>query len=223
MIQLQKVSKVYKDGCSLIFGANELDLNIKKGDFISIIGPSGSGKTSLLSIIGCLIRPSSGKVMIDGRDTSELSDDELSIIRATKIGFVFQAAHVIPTMTLLENVLLPLVFLKDKDLAEKTERAKKLIKEVGLLDRMDSIPRNMSGGQIKRISIARALINNPEILLADEPTGDLDAESSKDIVELLKRINKEEGVTVLLVTHNAELAKDADVKLKMTSGKLTSL
>jgi len=220
MIELKKATKLYNDAGNLIFAVNEIDLAIKKGDLISIAGPSGSGKTTLLSLIGCLTKPSSGRILIDEKDVSSLSDEALSALRSEKIGFVFQQAHVIPTMTVLENVLLPLVFSKEKDVEKKKERAIKLLKEVGLDSRINSIPKNMSGGQVKRISIARALINCPEILLADEPTGDLDQASSREIMEILKRMNRDEGLTVLLVTHNQELAQEAHIRLKMRDGKL---
>jgi len=219
MIELEKVTKIYSDAGRLIYAANEIDLRIKKGDFISIVGPSGSGKTTLLSLIGCLIKPSSGEVKIDGRNTTELDDDQLSDLRARKIGFVFQAAHVIPTLTLLENVMLPLIFIKEKDIENKRKRALASIGELGLGDRINSFPRNMSGGQVKRIAIARALINDPQILLADEPTGDLDQESSGEIINILKRLNHD-GITILLVTHNQELAQNAKTKFKMRAGKL---
>ncbi|MCX5748856.1 MAG: ABC transporter ATP-binding protein [Candidatus Saganbacteria bacterium] len=220
MIELKKATKLYNDAGSLIFAVNEIDLSIKKGDLISIAGPSGSGKTTLLSLIGCLTKPSSGHIMIDGSDVASLDDEALSALRSEKIGFVFQQAHVIPTMTVLENVLLPLVFSREKDIEKKKERAVKLLRDVGLDSRINSLPKNMSGGQVKRISIARALINCPEILLADEPTGDLDQASSREIMEILKRMNRDENLTVLLVTHNQELAQEAHIKLKMRDGKL---
>ena len=220
MIELEKVSKLYNDGGRLIFAANEIDLKIQKGDFVSIVGPSGSGKTTFLSLIGCLVTPSSGTIKLDGKATSSLNDDELSVLRGEKIGFVFQSSYVIPTLTVTENVLLPLVFAKNPDLELKRKRAQQLIEQVGLKDRSESFPVNMSGGQVKRISIARALINSPEILLADEPTGDLDAESAAEITEILKRINRDENVTVLLVTHNNDLANGAKIRYKMNSGKL---
>ncbi len=222
MIDLEKATKIYNDAGRQIFAANEVDLRIKEGDFISIVGPSGSGKTTLLSLIGCLIKPSSGEIKVDGQSTAKFSDDQLSELRSRKIGFVFQAAHVIPTLTLLENVMLPLVFIKDKNIEEKRKRALSLIEELGLGDRIYSLPRNMSGGQVKRISIARALINDPQILLADEPTGDLDQESSGEILNVLKRLNQE-GVTILLVTHNQELAQNAKIRYKMRAGELTAL
>ena len=220
MIELRKTTKLYKDSGNLIFAVNEIDLSIKKGDFISISGPSGSGKTTLLSLIGCLARPSSGHIIIDGQDTVNLDDRALSVLRSQKIGFVFQQANVFSTMTLLENVLLPLIFTQERDIAKKKEKALALIKQVGLGERINSLAKNMSGGQIKRISIARSLINGPEIVLADEPTGDLDHQSSRDIVDILKKLNKEEGITVLLVTHNQELAQEAHIKLRMCDGKL---
>jgi len=220
MIKFEKVVKFYKDAGRIIFAVNEIDLHINKGDFIAIVGPSGAGKTTLLSLIGCLIKPSSGEIRLNGSITSQLSDDDLSELRARKVGFVFQGSHVIPNLTVLENVMLPLVFVKNKDLAAKKKRAEELIAELGLGDKINSLPRNMSGGQVKRISIARALINDPEILLADEPTGELDEETSQEIIKILKKLNQADGITTLIVTHNQELAQSAKVILKMRGGKL---
>jgi putative ABC transport system ATP-binding protein len=220
MIKLEKVTKFYKDAGKLVFAVNELDLEIKKGDFVAIVGPSGAGKTTLLSLVGCLIKPSSGEIKVNGGTTSRLSDNELSDLRARKVGFVFQGSHVIPNLTVLENVLLPLVFIKSGDLEAKRKRAIALIEELGLGDRLNSLPKNMSGGQVKRISIARALINCPEVLLADEPTGELDQETSQDIIRILKKLNQEDGITIMLVTHNQELAQNAKSIIKMRAGKL---
>jgi putative ABC transport system ATP-binding protein len=220
MIKLEKVTKFYKDAGRLVFAVNELDLDIKKGDFVAIVGPSGAGKTTLLSLVGCLIKPSNGEIRINGFITSQLNDDQLSDLRAKKVGFVFQGSHVIPNLTVLENVLLPLVFIKTKDFEAKRKRALALLEELGLGERINSLPKNMSGGQVKRISIARALINDPEVLLADEPTGELDQETSQDIIRILKKLNQEDGITILLVTHNQELAQNAKNILTMRGGKL---
>lgn len=219
MIKLEKVTKFYKDAGRLVFAVNEIDLHINKGDFIAVVGPSGAGKTTLLSLVGCLIKPSAGEIKVNGYNTSKLNDNELSDLRASKVGFVFQGSHVIPNLTVLENVLLPLVFIKTKDIEAKRQRAVALLEELGLGDRTASLPKNMSGGQVKRISIARALINDPEILLADEPTGELDQETSQDIIRILKKLNQADGITILLVTHNQELAQNAKVILKMRGGK----
>lgn len=220
MIKLEKVTKFYKDDGRLVFAVNELDLEIKKGDFVAVVGPSGAGKTTLLSLVGCLIKPSNGVIKVNGFNTSQLNDNELSDLRAKKVGFVFQGSHVIPNLTVLENVLLPLVFIKTNDLEAKRKRAIALINELGLGDRLNSLPKNMSGGQVKRISIARALINDPEVLLADEPTGELDQETSQDIIRILKKLNQEDGITIMLVTHNQELAQNAKSILKMRGGRL---
>ena len=220
MIKLEKVTKFYKDAGRLVFAINELDLEIKKGDFVAIVGPSGAGKTTLLSLVGCLIKPSAGNIRVNGYNTADLNDNELSELRAKKVGFVFQGSHVIPNLTVLENVLLPLVFSKAKDLEAKKQRAGALLKELGLGDRVNSLPQNMSGGQVKRISIARALINGPEVLLADEPTGELDQETSQDIIRILKKLNREDGITILLVTHNQELAQNAKAIVKLRGGRL---
>jgi putative ABC transport system ATP-binding protein len=220
MIKLEKVTKFYKDAGRLVFAVNEIDLHINKGDFIAVVGPSGAGKTTLLSLVGCLIKPSAGAIRVNGYNTAELGDNELSDLRAKKVGFVFQGSHVIPNLTVLENVMLPLVFIKGHDLELKRKKTVALIEELGLGDRISSLPRNMSGGQVKRISIARALINDPEVLLADEPTGELDQETSQDIIRILTKLNREDGITILLVTHNQELAQNAKLILKMRGGKL---
>lgn len=220
MIKLEKVTKFYKDAGRLVFAVNEIDLDIKKGDFVAVVGPSGAGKTTLLSLVGCLIKPSAGNIRVNGYNTAQLNDNELSDLRAKKVGFVFQGSHVIPNLTVLENVLLPLVFIKTNDLEAKKKRAVALLEELGLGERTNSLPKNMSGGQVKRISIARALINDPEVLLADEPTGELDQETGRDIIRILKKLNQEDGITILLVTHNQELAENAKVILKMRGGKL---
>jgi putative ABC transport system ATP-binding protein len=220
MIKLEKVTKLYKDAGKMTFAVNEIDLETKKGDFIAIIGPSGAGKTTLLSLVGCLVRPSAGEIKVNGNNISSLSDNELSALRAKKVGFVFQGSHVIPNLTVIENVMLPLVFVKEKKLEEKRAKAETIIKELGLGDHTHRLPQNMSGGQVKRISIARALINSPDILLADEPTGELDDETSQDITRIFMKLNREEGLTILLVTHNQELAQNANTILKMKGGKL---
>jgi putative ABC transport system ATP-binding protein len=220
MIKLEKVTKFYKDAGRLVFAINELDLEIKKGDFVAIVGPSGAGKTTLLSLVGCLIKPSAGNIRVNGYNTTQLNDDQLSELRARKVGFVFQGSHVIPNLTVLENVMLPLVFIKTKNIAAKRKRAVALLEELGLGERINSLPQNMSGGQVKRISIARALINDPEVLLADEPTGELDQETSQDIIRILKKLNQEDGITILLVTHNQELAQNAKAIIKLRNGKL---
>ena len=223
MIKLEKVTKLYKDAGRLVFAVNELDLDIKKGDFVAIVGPSGAGKTTLLSLVGCLVKPSAGKIKVNGYNTSELNDDQLSDLRAKKVGFVFQGSHVISNLTVLENVLLPLVFIKADDLEAKKKRAIALLEELGLGDRTNSLPKNMSGGQVKRISIARALINNPEVLLADEPTGELDSETSQDIIRILKKLNQEDGITIMLVTHNQELARQASRMCEMRDGRISEI
>ncbi len=223
MIKLDKVTKFYKDAGRLVFAVQELDLRVGQGDFVAVVGPSGAGKTTLLSLVGCLIKPSNGEITVDGRSIARLNDNELSGLRARKIGFVFQGSHVIPNLTVLENVLLPLVFVKPRDLAAKRQLALELLAELGLADRAASLPGNMSGGQVKRVSIARALINEPEVLLADEPTGELDQETSQEIVRIITKLNRERGITTMMVTHNLELAGNAKRVLTMRGGKIISV
>ncbi len=223
MIKLDKVTKFYKDAGRLVFAVQELDLRVGQGDFVAVVGPSGAGKTTLLSLVGCLIKPSNGEITVDGRSIARLNDNELSGLRARKIGFVFQGSHVIPNLTVLENVLLPLVFVKPRDLSAKRQLALELLAELGLADRAASLPGNMSGGQVKRVSIARALINEPEVLLADEPTGELDQETSQEIVRIITKLNRERGITTMMVTHNLELAGNAKRVLTMRGGKIISV
>ncbi|WP_056934390.1 ABC transporter ATP-binding protein [Thermococcus barophilus] len=199
-----------------------VSLKIYEGEFVAIIGPSGSGKTTLLNMLGLLDRPTSGKVYIDGIDVSNLNDNQLSEIRLRKIGFVFQYYNLVPILTALENVELPML-LAGVPRKKRIKRAKELLKSVGLEKFMHHKPNEMSGGQQQRVAIARALANDPSIVLADEPTGNLDTQTSKEIIALMKRINLERGTTFVIVTHDVEVAKEAERILQIRDGKISEV
>jgi len=218
-IEIIDINKIYRAGDSEIKAVDNVTLKIEKGEFISITGHSGSGKTTLLSIIGGVLRPTSGKVLFENNDIYSLDKNDLSEYRCKRIGFIFQFASLLPVLTAKENLLLPTVFNSDKKNNVK-EKALGYLNLVGLGDKIDSYPSELSGGQQRRIAIARALMNDPEIILADEPTGDLDEETEAEIMEFFKKINKEKGITFILVTHSSELAKDAKKRMKMNHGKL---
>lgn len=222
-IELQDISKVYSLGDTVIDAVAGVSLKIRKGEFISIVGHSGSGKTTLLSIIGGILSPTSGKVFFNGTDVYCLGEDALSEYRAEKIGYVFQFASLLPVLTAKENLLLPTLFSTEKNGADKEKKAVEYLKMVGLEEKLNAYPSQLSGGQQRRVAIARALMNDPEVTLADEPTGDLDEETEGEVMDLFKRINKERGITFILVTHSSELAKVAEKKLRMTGGRIQEI
>lgn len=221
MAQLQtiEVTKTYQVGGDEIRAVDKVSLNIEKGEFVSIVGHSGSGKTTLLSIIGGILRPTSGNLFFEGIDISSLNDDLLSEYRNEKIGFIFQFPTLIPNLTAIENVLLPSLFSLNKR-HNLSHNASLLLGQVGLSDKKDAYPSQLSGGQQRRVAIARALINEPELILADEPTGDLDEDTEKDVMSLLREINEQKNVTIILITHNLELARQSKRCLRMINGKL---
>jgi putative ABC transport system ATP-binding protein/lipoprotein-releasing system ATP-binding protein len=205
MIDIVNISKSYKIGRDSFKAVDGLSLTVETGDFISIVGHSGSGKTTLLSLIGGLTRPDSGTVVIDNTDLWAMSDNELSEFRNKKINFIFQFSSLIPTLNVLENVLLPSAFGQNSDSLK--ERAINLLEKVRLPDRLDSYPSQLSGGQQRRVAIARAFINNPSIILADEPTGDLDEDTEQEIIKLFHTMNEEQGITFVIVTHSSDIAR----------------
>lgn len=221
VVELKKVSKIYTLGNNKIYALNEVSLSIQKGDFITIIGPSGSGKTTLLNMIGCLDLPTAGNVLIDGIDISREDDNGLTRIRRDKIGFIFQQFNLIPTLTALENVELPMLFKNKK--VSKSQRRKNALALFDLVSLekkyADHKPNELSGGQQQRVAIARALANHPPIILADEPTGNLDTKTGIGIMDLLQQLNKD-GATVIVVTHDPSLAKYSSETIRIMDGKI---
>ena len=218
IIELKQVSKVYGFGDATTIAVDAIDLEVEKGEFVAIMGPSGSGKSTLLNIIGLLDRPSRGTYMLDSRNVSKFRSNRRAKARREKIGFVFQNFNLLPRMTALENVALPLAY-KGKRTLKRLNEASVMLAKVGLQSKEYYYPQQLSGGQIQRVAIARALVNKPTILIADEPTGNLDSSSSKVIMELLKDIHKG-GNTILMVTHNPELTAYASRVLYMFDGKI---
>ena len=216
MITLERITKTYRMGKVEVPALQGIDLEVGEGEFIAIMGASGSGKSTLMNIIGCLDVPTSGRYLLDGTDVSKLNDDQLAQIRNRKIGFVFQSFNLIPRTTALHNVEMPLIYAGAG--ARRTERARDALGAVGLADRMHHQPSEMSGGQQQRAAIARALVTNPAILLADEPTGNLDTGSSVEIMKLLTRLNDEQGRTVVLITHEQDIARFARRVVELRDG-----
>lgn len=221
IIRLDSVSKKYNEYGNVVKALDNVSLEIFLGDFVSIMGPSGSGKSTLLHCMGLLDRPTSGRVFVDGKDTTEISGKEIAQFRGGKLGFVFQNYNLIPRLTVLENVKLPGLIMEQeaKDLEKK---AKILLKEVGILHRADHKGIHLSGGEQQRVAIARALINDPVLVLADEPTGALDSESSKDIMELLVKMNKKRGVTAVFVSHDINISSYAKRTLVLEDGTIVA-
>jgi ABC-type lipoprotein export system ATPase subunit len=223
-IETKNLTKVYARGNEEIHSVNEVSLRIAKGDFISIIGPSGSGKTTLINLLGCLDNPTSGELSLGNRSIfgngKRLSEGELTRIRREIFGYIFQNFYLIPTLTVLENVLLPLTFFRKPGTENE---AVELLRLLGLEQRKDHLPGQISGGEMQRVAIARAMVNKPEILLADEPTGNLDTKRSAEIVEVLKGLNQEKRLTVIMVTHNQALARQAGRRCEMRDGQIYEL
>jgi len=218
MIDVKTISKSYKAGGQLIKAVDNVNLHVDKGELMAIVGHSGSGKTTLLSLMGGLTKPEAGTVVVAGTDLWSLSDNELSRFRNQKINFIYQFASLIPTLTVLENVMLPTAFGAWTE--GTTEKAKDLLRMVGLEDKENSFPSQLSGGQQRRVAIARAFVNDPEVVLADEPTGDLDEETEADIFNLFKKFNEERQVTFVIVTHNRDLAGKTQRQIRMDHGVL---
>ncbi len=219
-IVLQGLAKNYILEGSPITAVQEVSLVIRKGDFICIVGHSGSGKTTLLSMIGCILKPSSGKVLFEGTDVYNMGEDALSEYRARKVGYVFQFASLLPALTAKENLLLPTLFTGKNGAGPGAmeKKAVEYLELVGLKDKVNAYPGQLSGGQQRRVAIARALMNDPSAILADEPTGDLDEETEREVMNLFRKINSESGISFILVTHSTELANAADRKIRMFQG-----
>jgi len=217
MIQLTNVSKVVTSGTEQLTILHSVDLQIPTGQFVSVVGPSGSGKSTLLSLVAGLDAPTSGEIKLDGRDITKMGEDELAELRGGLIGFIFQSFHLIPSLTAYENILVPMEIM---GMSRARSRAQSLLDEVGLHDRGHHYPSQLSGGEKQRVAIARAFSNQPQILLADEPTGNLDTKNGAHIFELLMKLNHERGTTLLLVTHDHHLADMADRKISLSEGRI---
>lgn len=220
LIEIRDMCKIYNPGENEVRALDHVDLKINKNEFVAIIGQSGSGKSTLMNMLGCLDVPTSGKYFLDGQDVSGLSDDELSDIRNKEIGFVFQGFNLIAGMTALQNVELPLIY-RGVSKKERMELSKRALEKVGLKSRMEHKPSEMSGGQQQRVAIARAIAQAPPIILADEPTGNLDSGSTKEIMEILKELHKE-GRTVILITHDNDIAARAKRMIRIMDGKIVA-
>jgi len=219
MIEVINLEKRYDLGGETIKAVDNVSFSIGQGEFMAILGHSGSGKTTLLNLLGGLTRPSGGTVRIDGQDIWELSDNQLSALRNEKMNFIFQFASLIPTLNVIDNILLPTVFGR-KNSAELHGRALELLDTVGLADKAKAYPSQLSGGQQRRVAIARAFINQPMVVLADEPTGDLDEETEQEMIDLFRAMNKEHNTTFIIVTHSSHLAGQTDRQMRMTAGRL---
>ena len=220
MIELKGVSKTYELGGEKIVALDNINLTVDKGDYVAIMGPSGSGKSTLANIIGGLDVPDQGEVLVDGQSLASVNDKLMSAYRNKKIGFIFQSFNLQPVYTALENVMIPLVFSQMAP-NERRKRAEDCLKLVGLADRMNHRPNQLSGGQRQRVCIARALANNPEVIIADEPTGNLDSKKGEEIVQILDELNQRMGVTIIVITHDQNVAKAAKKILTIKDGKIS--
>ena len=218
ILELKDICKDYQQGREPVRVLKNINLTVEKGDYLAIMGPSGSGKTTLMNIIGCLDVPTSGSYILEGRDLKDLSDDDLAEVRNKHIGFVFQSFHLLPKMDALDNVALPLLYA-DVPLKERRARAEEALKAVGLGERIHFLPNQLSGGQCQRVAIARAIVGNPELLLADEPTGALDTKAGNQIMEIFRRLSGE-GMTIIMITHEPSIAACADKTFRILDGEL---
>jgi len=218
IIKLDNVHKDFQMGASKVQAVEAVNLAIKKGDFIAIVGPSGSGKSTMMNLVGALDLASEGNIFLDGQNIEHLHESELARIRGKKVGFIFQTFNLIPTLTALENVMVPMMF-QDYTTEERKERGEELLRKVGLEKRARHLPSELSGGERQRVAIARALANDPEVILADEPTGNLDTKTGKQVLEILKELNKQ-GKTIVMVTHDLEMAKQANKIIRLRDGRI---
>ena len=218
ILELKDICKDYQQGREPVRVLKNINFTVEKGDYLAIMGPSGSGKTTLMNIIGCLDVPTSGSYILEGRDLKDLSDDDLAEVRNKHIGFVFQSFHLLPKMDALDNVALPLLYA-DVPLKERRARAGEALKAVGLGERIHFLPNQLSGGQCQRVAIARAIVGNPELLLADEPTGALDTKAGNQIMDIFRRLSGE-GMTIIMITHEPSIAACADKTYRILDGEL---
>lgn len=219
IITLKDISKVYRTNEIETFALENVNLNVEKGEFISIMGPSGCGKSTLLNIIGLLDTPNTGTVEINGTLTGKMKDAQLADFRNHNLGFVFQSFHLIPSLNVMDNVELPLIYRSGVGEAERKRLVREVLERVGLSHRLHHMPSQLSGGQCQRVAVARAIVGNPEIILADEPTGNLDSKMGAEVMDLLHRLNKEDGRTIVMVTHNEEQAKQTDRIVRFFDGR----
>lgn len=220
IIDIKNLRKTYYMGTQTVHALKDVSILINKNEYVALMGPSGSGKSTLMNLLGCLDTPTSGQYVLNGRDVSQMSDDELAEIRNKEIGFVFQTFNLLPRTTALENVALPMIYAGASK-SERTERAKEVLTDVGLADRMDHKPNELSGGQRQRVAVGRALVNKPSIILADEPTGNLDSKTSLEIMQLFDEIHQA-GNTVIVVTHEEDVAKRARRIIRLRDGVIES-
>lgn len=220
LIKITNIKRDFALGNEIVYVLKGIDLEIKKGEYVALMGPSGSGKSTLMNLLGCLDTPTSGTYILNGKDVSQMQDDELAEIRNKEIGFIFQTFNLLPRTTALDNVALPMIYAGYSK-SERNARATEVLKQVSLGDRMDHQPNQLSGGQRQRVAIARALVNKPSIILADEPTGNLDSKTSEEIMVLLEEIHKN-GNTIIVVTHEEEIAAHAKRIIRMRDGMIES-
>lgn len=219
VIKLEDVWKTYRIGDIEVHALKGLNLEVRRGEFLAIQGPSGSGKSTAMNLVGALDLPSKGKVFLEGTDISQLSESDLAQIRGKKIGFIFQQFNLITTLTAMENVALPMIF-QGAPTEKRTKKAKELLEMVGLGDRKDHKPSELSGGQQQRVAIARSLSNEPEVILADEPTGNLDSKTGETVMSFLKKLHEEKGTTIVMVTHDENVARQAQRKVLLKDGAI---